>query len=157
MPMHPKPMAETIRPLFPKSLRGNGVFIGADVALMSCPRSFRVRLATQARRAGVHRLCSLVGVPARSNELWQELSEPLPSAAAVYNGSGCFCSGEMSVAGGNSRARLKWRRKLPRILRDSAGLAQLVTQPAGHFLARAPYPRLESAARNAHSFARFVR
>ena len=48
------------------------------------------------------------------------------------------CAMEMLVAGGDTRGGLKSRRKLPRVLRNSAALAQNVTQPPGQLLARAP-------------------
>ena len=48
------------------------------------------------------------------------------------------CVTQTLVAGSNSGGGLKSRRKLPRVLRDSAALAQHITQPAGQLLARAP-------------------
>ena len=56
---------------------------------------------------------------------------PIAEAAHV-------CAMEMLVAGGDTRGGLKSRRKLPRVLRNSAALAQNVTQAAGQLLARAP-------------------
>src|SRR5260370_17382144 len=61
MPMHPRPMAETLGPLLPSGLRGTGTWVGVDVALMVCSGR-GVRVASQRTLTPVYteavRVCS---------------------------------------------------------------------------------------------------
>src|ERR1700720_3748809 len=128
MPMHPRPRAETLRPLFPRSLRGKGAWVGTDVALIACSR---VRVSLAAQVADVQPCnCSI-----RSSVL--EATEPLAIRRSLYR-DGSLCSPKILVGPGNSRGRLKPGRKVPGALRDSSVLAQNVAQPAGELLTGTP-------------------
>lgn len=123
--MHPSPRAETLRPLFPRSLRGSGVWVDMDVALIAC--SVRLDWARgSTTQLSPHRcLRSIVTAEYRFVDKMQRVSAP-QAISAVYTEAAGFCSTEILIAAGNPGGRLKPRCELARALGDSATLAQNV-------------------------------